>query len=791
MGCVRMIRTYLVEEIRTEIITILLLSSFSNDYRFERHSKCGVYVCKYADVCIRHASARRTWEGNVGMKMLVFKIVEGKQTTALVRKGSKLQPIAPTANFTSHCSIIVPKETDDLEKQFDQSQIFLYEFEGRETIKRPHHCLPYAVVSLIQDGSQWPTNFDNLDNEPNILETDTLRVIAHADDPLLQNKLNENVELAETATLALEHVYEEDPPIQTPQPLQSSSLSIADGEYEQQTSSQESGNSQMISAVTMTSSDNTSIPTVNGRDVPSSASPNGHSSTLSNDTQTDTTDSSLNLAVSLPLPPPSSNATTNPTTKTATATSEATVIPLTAPTATVQAVYRQQTGLLGALPGAAALRSVPGAVYATTNGLSNGLPGQIVYSGVPADAFRGFPTTATASATGAPYVLAAHAGQAIQQPALYAAQLQAIAQQQQAVQLAAVAAAQQQQQQQQQSFMNGLPAGCMVVRTANGGYALMAQSPTASAAAVAALQTQAPLTQQQYISINAAGQPTAMGATGAARVPVALVGGQPQSVFYQYAGQPTMQTALSQYIQIPTNYGQQQQQNQLPTTPTMQCVNSATSQAYTNQSPIQYIGAPQAANNNVPNSSSATVVSPSPTLQSQATPTITSPQKQSAASATAAALQQQQQYQHQYPSASSQQQQQQQQAINGAYGAGVYYTTLAQVQAQQQQAALLAQQHQQLNLISQVPYATQQGISQQMYYATPGGQAIYQAGSQSYVIAQPGITTTGAPAIYSAGPALHNGATQQQSDSSQQQQPAQLVQRPSVLSQVRHHPYRN
>lgn len=31
-------------------------------------------------------------------------------------------------------------------------KIFLYEFDGRETVKRPHHCLPFAVVSLIQDG---------------------------------------------------------------------------------------------------------------------------------------------------------------------------------------------------------------------------------------------------------------------------------------------------------------------------------------------------------------------------------------------------------------------------------------------------------------------------------------------------------------------------------------------------------------------------------------------------------------------------------------------------------------
>jgi hypothetical protein len=136
-------------------------------------------------------------------------------------------------------------------------------------------------------------------------------------------------------------------------------------------------------------------------------------------------------------------------------------------------------------------------------------------------------------------------------------------------------------------------------------------------------------------------------------------------------------------------------------------------------------------------------------------------------------------------------------------------------------------------------YATQQAVPQQIYYTTTGGQAIYQAGGQSYVLAQaaptPGsVTTTGAPVMYSAGPALHNGTTQQHSSQSQQQiayqiatapgqpggatyqminptsnpnvnsqspsaagpgvvaqQPAQLVQRSSVLPQVRHHPYRN
>ncbi|UJR30346.1 hypothetical protein I4U23_017882 [Adineta vaga] len=810
------------------------------------HSKCGVYVCKYADVCIRHASVRRTWEGNLTIKMIVFKIVEGKKTAALVRKGPKLQPISPTVHFTCHSSVITPKETDDLEKQFDQSQIFLYEFKGRETVKRPHHCLPYAIVSLIQDGSQWPTNFDDLGNEPDILETDTLRVIAQADDPSLQNKLKENVELAEAATLALQHVYEEDLPAPS---LSPPSFPVVEGEQEQQLP-QLLTDSETIPTLTTTSSDNTSTQIVNGVDSLSSPAPlSEHLLTttttipFSTEITTDITNGSLNSTV-IPPPPPSppSSSATPSASKTPTP-SEATVIPLSTSGAAMQAAYRQQTGLLGALPGAAALRSVPGSVYATTAGLMNGHSGQIVYGGMSADALRSFGSTAAGSAATS-YVLTNHAGQTVQQPALYAAQLQAIAQQQQqhqqqAAQLAAFAAA---QQQQQQSLMNGIPAGCMLVRTANGGYALLAQSPTAAAAA---LQAQAPLAQQQYFSINAAGQPTAVSAGAGGRFPVAFVGGQPQQVMYQYAGQPTMQAAPTQYIQLPSNYAQQQQAHQqLSTSPVMQSTASAAAQAYTNQPTIQYISASQSANNSANNSSSNSMSSMNPSgtlLSSSPTSAMISPQKQSAASATAAALQQQQQYQHaQYSTTSSQQQQQQHQSVNTAHGTNVYYAAIAQAQAQytaqvqaQQQAAMLAQQQQQLNLVSQMPYATQQGVPQQMYYATPGGQTIYQAGGQSYVLSQPGTTTTGAPAIYSAGPALHNGATQQQNQqqsiayqiaaaangqptnaayqmltaasngnvpTSQQtsanagvvvQQSAQLAQRPSVLSQMRHHPYRN
>ncbi|CAF4958018.1 unnamed protein product, partial [Rotaria socialis] len=58
------------------------------------------------------------------------------------------------------------------------------------------------IKSLFILGSQWPSNFDDLDTDTDILETDTLRVIAQTDDPLLQNKLKENIQLAEAATRA-------------------------------------------------------------------------------------------------------------------------------------------------------------------------------------------------------------------------------------------------------------------------------------------------------------------------------------------------------------------------------------------------------------------------------------------------------------------------------------------------------------------------------------------------------------------------------------------------------------
>lgn len=68
---------------------------------------------------------------------------------AVARKDSKLAPIVATANYNSHMSVIAPKEKDDVEVQFDHSQIFLYELDAttKTAAKRPRHCLPYAVIT--------------------------------------------------------------------------------------------------------------------------------------------------------------------------------------------------------------------------------------------------------------------------------------------------------------------------------------------------------------------------------------------------------------------------------------------------------------------------------------------------------------------------------------------------------------------------------------------------------------------------------------------------------------------
>lgn len=117
-------------------------------------------MCKYVDVSLKYNDTNHTRRHVVDaspgtFKMIMFKIMYGKQTMAVARKDIKLTPIQATPGYNSHMSVIAPKERDDIEVQFDHSQIFLYEMDSSKVAnKKPRHCLPYLVItwSKLADG---------------------------------------------------------------------------------------------------------------------------------------------------------------------------------------------------------------------------------------------------------------------------------------------------------------------------------------------------------------------------------------------------------------------------------------------------------------------------------------------------------------------------------------------------------------------------------------------------------------------------------------------------------------
>lgn len=98
-----------------------------SNYNVIGQSKSGVYLCRYPDVALRFNELHR-YPDHFSLKMIIFKICYGKQTLALVRKDAKLAPIPATLNFNSHMSVIAPKESENIETQFDHSQV-LYKFK--------------------------------------------------------------------------------------------------------------------------------------------------------------------------------------------------------------------------------------------------------------------------------------------------------------------------------------------------------------------------------------------------------------------------------------------------------------------------------------------------------------------------------------------------------------------------------------------------------------------------------------------------------------------------------------
>jgi len=158
-------------------------------------SKSGVYVCKYPDVSLKYSECKK-WPDSLTLKMIVFKLCFGKQTQALVRKTAKLQPIPPTPGFNSHCSVIAPKDTDDIEVQYDQSQIYLYDtLPDKSFNKRPRHCLPYAIITWLKfnDGTEWPHCFTGTEADLSILETNTMELALSIDDEYIKSKLKETM----------------------------------------------------------------------------------------------------------------------------------------------------------------------------------------------------------------------------------------------------------------------------------------------------------------------------------------------------------------------------------------------------------------------------------------------------------------------------------------------------------------------------------------------------------------------------------------------------------------------
>lgn len=170
------------------------------------------------------------------------------------------------------------------------------------------------------------------------------------------------MELAEAATRALEHVYEEEPPPlveQLPSPKTNAETIV-------------------------TTSDSIPVPTVNGTGPSSSpTTSNDHPLTTSppaTGVPTNNNEVPLTSTIPPPPPPPPSSSTSPSPSTIAPASAVATTLPLAHSAAAIQAAYRQ-AGLLGALPATTAIRAASSAVYATAGGLANGLAGQVLYGG--------------------------------------------------------------------------------------------------------------------------------------------------------------------------------------------------------------------------------------------------------------------------------------------------------------------------------------------------------------------------------------------------------------------------
>lgn len=131
------------------------LSAKDSEYNTIGYNFMGVYLCKHSDICLQHAIVK--FSASDVIRMIIFKYVAGKTTTAIPRVATVGEFIEPTPGFNSHISVIQPSCKDSLQTQYDRSQVYLYEIDKFfQPVVQPRHLLPYAVVLFTINGIMLP-----------------------------------------------------------------------------------------------------------------------------------------------------------------------------------------------------------------------------------------------------------------------------------------------------------------------------------------------------------------------------------------------------------------------------------------------------------------------------------------------------------------------------------------------------------------------------------------------------------------------------------------------------------
>ncbi|KAK3091344.1 hypothetical protein FSP39_019133, partial [Pinctada imbricata] len=104
--------------------------------------KLAVQVCKHADIQLHLAEARALQT----CSLMLFKVTYGKCKPMTVQTSSA--HVEPTPNYDCHTSHERAVPNDILNTQMLKSMVYLYEYnDDCETIDRPRHVLPHAVIT--------------------------------------------------------------------------------------------------------------------------------------------------------------------------------------------------------------------------------------------------------------------------------------------------------------------------------------------------------------------------------------------------------------------------------------------------------------------------------------------------------------------------------------------------------------------------------------------------------------------------------------------------------------------